>query len=109
MQPYTFWVTNPDFTNDPKYSQILSELLNSWDGSNSKHKVFLSHQIEGSPNALKSIQGHGKQASVYPASHADIQLTDVVFFNIRDTVQEHHPRAFNNLYLEVLDHDSLFG
>ncbi|KAJ9057839.1 hypothetical protein DSO57_1018880 [Entomophthora muscae] len=51
----------------------------------------------------------GSSHSVYPASHADIYLADVVFFNIGSTLQERRPQAFNNLYLGVLDHNSLFG
>ncbi|KAJ9066231.1 hypothetical protein DSO57_1011560 [Entomophthora muscae] len=77
--------------------------------SNSKYWVFLSHQIKGSSTALKAIQGRGHQASVYPTGHADVHLADVVFFNIGDTLREHHPQAFNNLYLGVLDHNFLFG
>ncbi|KAJ9052458.1 hypothetical protein DSO57_1033926 [Entomophthora muscae] len=65
--------------------------------------------MEGSSTALKAIQGCGHQASVYPASHAYIHLGDVVFFNIGFTVQEHHPQAFNGIYLGVLNHNSLFG
>ncbi|KAJ9062263.1 hypothetical protein DSO57_1012709 [Entomophthora muscae] len=72
-----YW-TNPDFTNGYKYSHILGGLLNSWDDSNSKHQVFLSHQMEGSSTAPEAIQQHGHQASVHPAGHADIHLGDVV-------------------------------
>ncbi|KAJ9068160.1 hypothetical protein DSO57_1031424 [Entomophthora muscae] len=79
---FVYYLTNPDFTNGYKYSHILGGLLDSWDGSNSKYRAFLSHQIEGSSTALKAIQGRRHQASVYPASHADIHLEDVVFFNI---------------------------
>ncbi|KAJ9065471.1 hypothetical protein DSO57_1019379 [Entomophthora muscae] len=104
-----YYQTNPDFNNSYKYSHILDGLLDSWDGSNSKQWVFLSHQMEGSSTALKAIQQHRHQALVYPASHADIHLGDVIFFNIRDTVQERHPQAFNDLYLGVLDNNSLFG
>ncbi|KAJ9076021.1 hypothetical protein DSO57_1030159 [Entomophthora muscae] len=183
-----YYCTNPDFTNGYKYSHILNGLLDSWDGSNSKHQVFLSHQMEGSSTALQAIQGRGHQASVldlilitipvdgivaacksteeykgvktklcevgelpsgarrhrqkdfpnvewigtaespaqennqfyvaflkedlqhlvYHASHSDIHLGDGIF-NIGDTVQERHPQAFNNLYLGVLDHNSLFS
>ncbi|KAJ9074971.1 hypothetical protein DSO57_1000914 [Entomophthora muscae] len=104
-----YYQTNPYFTNGCKYSHILSGLINSWDGSDSKHWVLLSHQMEGSSTALKAIQGRGQQASVYPASHTDIHLAGYVFFNVGDTVWESHSRAFNNLYLGVLDHNSLFG
>ncbi|KAJ9050304.1 hypothetical protein DSO57_1015695 [Entomophthora muscae] len=103
-----YWI-NPDFINGYKYSHILSGLLNSWDSLNSKHQVFLSHQMKGSSTALEVIQQHRHLASVYPASHADIHLGDVVFFNMGETLQERHPQAFNNLYLGVLDHNSLFG
>ncbi|KAJ9049905.1 hypothetical protein DSO57_1019665 [Entomophthora muscae] len=64
--------------------------------------------MEGSSIALEAIQGRRHQASAYSASHTDIHLADAVFFNIGDTVQEHRPQAFNNLYLGVLDHGSLF-
>ncbi|KAJ9083950.1 hypothetical protein DSO57_1029221 [Entomophthora muscae] len=65
--------------------------------------------MEGSSTTIKTIQGRGHQASVYPANHADIHLADDVFFNIRDTVQERCPHTFNDLYLGVLDYDPLFG
>ncbi|KAJ9079248.1 hypothetical protein DSO57_1037377 [Entomophthora muscae] len=65
--------------------------------------------MEGSSTALEAIQGRGHQASVYPASHADVHLADVVFFNMGSTLQERRPQAFNNLYLGVLDHNSLFS
>ncbi|KAJ9059617.1 hypothetical protein DSO57_1000576 [Entomophthora muscae] len=65
--------------------------------------------MKDSSTALESIQGHRHQASFYPTGHADIHLADIVFFNIRDTVQEHRPQTFKNLYLGVLYHDSLFG
>ncbi|KAJ9066270.1 hypothetical protein DSO57_1011143 [Entomophthora muscae] len=42
-------------------------------------------------------------------THANIHLADVAFFSIGDTVRECHPQAFNDLYLRVLDHNSLFG
>ncbi|KAJ9079455.1 hypothetical protein DSO57_1035195 [Entomophthora muscae] len=35
-------------------------------------------QIEGSTTALEAIQGRGHQASVYPTSHAEIHLADLV-------------------------------
>ncbi|KAJ9057399.1 hypothetical protein DSO57_1023057 [Entomophthora muscae] len=65
--------------------------------------------MEGSSTALEAIQQRQHQDSVYPAGHADIHLGYVVFFNIRDTLQECLPKAFNDLYLGVLDHNSLFG
>ncbi|KAJ9072768.1 hypothetical protein DSO57_1023802 [Entomophthora muscae] len=46
------------------HCHILGGLLNSWDGSNSKHWVFLSHQMEGSSTALEAIQQRGHQALV---------------------------------------------
>ncbi|KAJ9055168.1 hypothetical protein DSO57_1007080 [Entomophthora muscae] len=65
--------------------------------------------MEGSSTALKAIQGLGHQSSVYPDGHNDIHLADVVLFNIRDTFQERRPQAFNDLYLSVLNHKSLFS
>ncbi|KAJ9076930.1 hypothetical protein DSO57_1021653 [Entomophthora muscae] len=65
--------------------------------------------MKGSSTTLKAIQQCGHQALVYPTGHADIYLDDVVFFKIRSTLQECRPQAFNNLYLGVLDHNSLFG
>ncbi|KAJ9056270.1 hypothetical protein DSO57_1034996 [Entomophthora muscae] len=65
--------------------------------------------MEGSSTTLKAIEQRGHQASVYPAGHADIHMADVVFFNIGDKLWENLPQAFNNLYLGVLDHNSLFG
>ncbi|KAJ9080832.1 hypothetical protein DSO57_1020815 [Entomophthora muscae] len=64
--------------------------------------------MEGSSTALKAIQKRRHQTSVYPAGHADIHLGDVVLFNIGDTVREHRPQAFNDLYLGVFNHESLF-
>ncbi|KAJ9062405.1 hypothetical protein DSO57_1011082 [Entomophthora muscae] len=101
---FVYYQTNPDFINEYSYSHILGGLLDSWDGLNSKYRVFLSHQMEGSSTALEAIQGRGHQASVYPTSHADIHLIDVVLFNIWDTVWERHPQVLNDLYLGVLDH-----
>ena len=106
---FVYYRTNPDFIKGYSYGPILGGLLDSWDGSNSKHQVFLSHQMEGSSTALEAIQQRGHQASVYPAGHADVHLADVVFFNIGDTLRERRPQAFNDLYLGVLDHNSLFG
>ncbi|KAJ9055436.1 hypothetical protein DSO57_1003933 [Entomophthora muscae] len=106
---FVYYQINPDFIIGYSYSHILGGLLDSWDSSNSKYRVFLSHQMEGSSTALKVIQGCGHQASVYPAGHADVHLADVVFFNMGSTLQERHPQAFNNLYLGVLDHNFLFG
>ncbi|KAJ9087163.1 hypothetical protein DSO57_1035971 [Entomophthora muscae] len=106
---FVYYWTNPDFIDGYSYNHILRGLLDSWDGSNSKYRVFLSHQMEGSSTALEAIQECRHQASVYPAGHANIHLADVVFFNIRDTHQECCPQAFNNLYLGVLDHNFLFG
>ncbi|KAJ9090197.1 hypothetical protein DSO57_1004775 [Entomophthora muscae] len=65
--------------------------------------------MEVSSTALEVIQGRRNQASVYPTSHADIHLADVVFFNIGDTVQQRCLQAFNDLYIGVFDHESLFG
>ncbi|KAJ9082089.1 hypothetical protein DSO57_1007684 [Entomophthora muscae] len=65
--------------------------------------------MEGSSTALEAIQEHRHQASVYPSGHTNIQLADVVFFKIGDTLWERRPQAFSNLYLGVLDHNSLFG
>ncbi|KAJ9048462.1 hypothetical protein DSO57_1034878 [Entomophthora muscae] len=65
--------------------------------------------MEGSFTALEVIQQCGHQASVYPASHADVYLADVIFFNIGSTLQEHYPQAFNNLYLGVFDHRKCWG
>ncbi|KAJ9088481.1 hypothetical protein DSO57_1022706 [Entomophthora muscae] len=87
------------------YSQTLGELLDSWDSLNSLHRFFLSYQIEDSSTTLKAIQEHRHQASVYPASHTDIYLADIVFFIIGDTVPERRPQAFNGLYLGALDHN----
>ncbi|KAJ9049378.1 hypothetical protein DSO57_1025200 [Entomophthora muscae] len=56
---FVYYQKNTDFTNSYKYSHILSGFLDSWDGSNSKHWVFLSHQMEGSSTALKAIQERG--------------------------------------------------
>ncbi|KAJ9076201.1 hypothetical protein DSO57_1028511 [Entomophthora muscae] len=106
---FVYYWTNPDFINGYSYGHILGGLLDSWDGSNSKYWVFLSHQMEGSSTALEAIQGRGHQASVYPAGHADVYLADVIFFNIGDTLQERRPQAFNDLYLGVLDHNFLFS
>ena len=106
---FVYYWTNPDFIKGYSYSPILGGLLDSWDGSNSKHQVFLSHQMEGSSTAREAIQQRGHQASVYLAGHADIHLADVVFFNMGSTLWERRPQAFNNLYLGVLDHNSLFG
>ncbi|KAJ9089125.1 hypothetical protein DSO57_1016047 [Entomophthora muscae] len=106
---FVYYQTNPDFINGYSYGHILSELLDSLNGSNSKHRVFLSHQMEESSTALKAIQECGHQASVYPDGHANIHLADVVFFNIGITLQECRPQAFINLYLGVLDHYFLFG
>ncbi|KAJ9085630.1 hypothetical protein DSO57_1012003 [Entomophthora muscae] len=106
---FVYYWTNPDFIDSYSYSHILGGLLNSWDGSNSKYWVFLSHQMEGSSTALEAIQGRRHQASVYPAGHADIYLADVVFFNMGSTLWECRPQAFNDLYLGVLDHNFLFG
>ncbi|KAJ9052851.1 hypothetical protein DSO57_1030002 [Entomophthora muscae] len=36
-------------------------------------------------------------------------MGDVVFFDNGDTLRERYPQAFNNLYLGVLNHKSLFG
>ncbi|KAJ9067664.1 hypothetical protein DSO57_1036836 [Entomophthora muscae] len=78
---FVYYWTNPDLINGYSYSHILTGLLNSWDGSNSKYQVFLSHQIERSSTALEAIQKHRHQASVYPAGHSDIHLGDVVVVN----------------------------
>lgn len=64
--------------------------------------------MKGSSTAIKTIQGRGHQALIFLASHADIYMADVVLFNIVYTVQEHHPQAFNDLYLGVHNNDSLF-
>ncbi|KAJ9066814.1 hypothetical protein DSO57_1005777 [Entomophthora muscae] len=109
VKGFVYYQKPPDFINDYSYSHILSRLLDSWDGTNSKYQVFLSHQIEGSSTALKAIQGRRHQASVYPAGHTDVHLADVVFFNMGSTLQERHLQAFNDLYLGVLDHNFFFG
>ncbi|KAJ9067341.1 hypothetical protein DSO57_1000253 [Entomophthora muscae] len=106
---FVYYWTNPDFINGYSYSHILGGLLDSWDSSNSKYQGFLSHQMEDSSTTLEAIQGRRHQASVYPASHADIHLADVIFFNMGSTLQERCPQAFNNLYLGVLDHNFIFG
>ncbi|KAJ9083522.1 hypothetical protein DSO57_1033964 [Entomophthora muscae] len=106
---FAYYWTKPDFTNGHKYNQILSEFLNSWDSSNPTYQLFLSKKIKGSSTVLKAIQGHMHQAPVYPTGHADIHLADVVFFNIVDTVQQRLPQAFKDLYIGILNHDSLFG
>ncbi|KAJ9081728.1 hypothetical protein DSO57_1011545 [Entomophthora muscae] len=59
QKPPTGWI--PESSS---YSHILGGLLNSWDGLNSKHWGFLSHQMEGSSITLKAIQERRHQASV---------------------------------------------
>ncbi|KAJ9059944.1 hypothetical protein DSO57_1036278 [Entomophthora muscae] len=65
--------------------------------------------MEGGSIALKAIQERGHLASVCPAGHADIHLGNFVFLGTSETVQERQPQAFNDLYIGVLDHESLFG
>ncbi|KAJ9074423.1 hypothetical protein DSO57_1006682 [Entomophthora muscae] len=106
---FVYYQKTLDFTNSYKYSHILGKLFKSWDSLKSLHWVFLSNQMEGSSTALEVIQGCGHQASFYPAGHINIHLGDAVFFNMEDTLQEHRPQVFNDLYLGVLNHKSLFG
>ncbi|KAJ9064506.1 hypothetical protein DSO57_1029879 [Entomophthora muscae] len=45
--------------------------------------------------AFEKIQAGGHNVLIFPAGHANLNLGDVLFFNIGDTIQEHNPTTFN--------------
>ncbi|KAJ9052131.1 hypothetical protein DSO57_1037259 [Entomophthora muscae] len=72
---FVYYQTNPGFINGYSYSYILGGLLNSWDGSNSKYRVFLSHQIEEAPLPLRPSRDAGtRPQSTPPAMQTSIWL-----------------------------------
>ncbi|KAJ9047997.1 hypothetical protein DSO57_1039483 [Entomophthora muscae] len=47
--------------------------------------------------ASKKIKAGGHNVSILPAGHANLHLSETLFFNIGDTIQERNPTTFNQV------------